>query len=265
MQPDSQTQIDIAEYQATQDCFFHYDNWALRVIAMLLAGVFIFFGLLIEERLHPRTLVFALFFVNFLMSVWILYAQHNRKIFFCKLHRIWELERKLGMEQHRRFVDNQNTAIGYKYSGVFGATGRHFDMAIYVIVCGGGLFLGLMEAEFNLWILSTLAVPIITISFYFWYEWPIDDLIEWRAKTMEKTKGTISGLLKLCGIVVAVLMGLFNLLNLSGITKTLTWEARWAWPFGPWFPKAGFWVGVAGLVLYAVISISELSRARREQ
>jgi hypothetical protein len=157
MQQTSESQI--AEYQATQDCYLHYDNFRWQAGSLLIAGVFVFWGLLISSMPSPKVVGLSGLLVCGLMSIWILFAHHYRQIYLCKLNRLHELERDLLMKQHLRFIQSEKE----KYR-IFGPKGHYLDMAMYVITSLGGSFLGLMQYNFNEWLLLPVPLTIIILA-----------------------------------------------------------------------------------------------------
>ena len=92
------------EYNPTQEAYLHYDSFTWQVGAVLIAGVFVFWGFALTCQASLAQMLFANLAICSLMSCWLLYAAHNRQIYLYKLHRIWELEDVLKMEQYRRFL-----------------------------------------------------------------------------------------------------------------------------------------------------------------
>ncbi len=148
----------IAEYQATQDCYLHYDSFRWQAGSFLIAGVFVFWGLLINSAPSSKAIGLSGVLVCGLMSVWILFAHHYRQIYLCKLHRIHELEHKLSMTQHLSFTRIETT--GRKYN-IFGPKGHDLDLIVYIITSMGGSFLGVIHSGFSEWLL--LPVPLMII------------------------------------------------------------------------------------------------------
>ena len=97
--------------------------------------------------------------VALLITVWVLFASHYRQIYRYKLHRIHELEAHLGMTQHRRFT----TGGEYK---VFGVKGHHLDLAMYVFVSLGGLFVGAVVAGFDQSYLVSVGVVLVGVVWF---------------------------------------------------------------------------------------------------
>ena len=93
----------MAEYAAAHDAYLHYDNFSWQVGAVIVVGVFVFWGLLIDKQPDAGVLLVANLLISLFMSIWLLYTEHNRQFYLFKIHRLHELEQKLGMSQHRRF------------------------------------------------------------------------------------------------------------------------------------------------------------------
>jgi hypothetical protein len=123
------------EYAATHDAYLHYDNFSWQVGSLLIAGVFVFWGFILDKKPVLTVLLVGDGLVCLIVSIWVLYATHNRQIYLLKLHRIHELETQLGMLQHRRFIPSGKDEPIYKVSK---PSGHHFNNAIYLIVSAGG-------------------------------------------------------------------------------------------------------------------------------
>ena len=149
----------IAEYEATQSTYLHYDSFRWQAGLLLIAGVFVFWGLLISTSppATPKIVRLAGILVSFLMSIWVLFAHHYRQIYLCKLHRMHELEKDLSFEQHRRFIHGGVEGRQYR---VFGPKGHNLDLAIYICSSFGGSFVGWMQSGFDLWLIAPL--PLVT-------------------------------------------------------------------------------------------------------
>jgi hypothetical protein len=150
----------IAEYEATQAVYLHYDSFRWQAGSLLIAGVFVFWGLLVSASPPPctKTIGWVGVLVSVLMSIWVLFAHHYRQIYLCKLHRMHELEKDLSFEQHRRFLEGGVESRQYK---VFGPKGHHLDLATYVFSSIGGSFVGWMTTGFDLWLMAP--VPIVVL------------------------------------------------------------------------------------------------------
>lgn len=163
---DDQTeQSRIAEYQAAQDCFFHFDSIPWNVGAVIIAGALAFWGFLLNsDELRPMILGVSCFLVNSLVSVWFLYGAHAREIYLLKLERIRELERYLKMEQHLRFVPNKNSKVIYLKTR---PGGHVLDYLFYLIISLGSPLLVYFKVGFSLWLV--FPVPIwIGICIWVW-------------------------------------------------------------------------------------------------
>ncbi len=161
---ESQEQL-LAEYQAAQDSYLHHDSLPWQVGGLLIAGVFVFWGLMLDRSPTSDSVVAASLLVTALMSAWMLYAHQVRQIYLCKLDRIREIERQLGMEQHRRFIKSEKTIWHYRY---FGPSGFQLNLAIYTFTSLGGLILGYTQAGWDK--LSTLSIlPVaLFLSVFIW-------------------------------------------------------------------------------------------------
>ena len=150
----------IAEYEATQASYLHYDSFRWQAGSLLIAGVFVFWGLLISTSPPATAKVVGLagVLVSLLMSIWVLFAHHYRQIYLCKLHRMHELEKALSFEQHRRFL--RGGVEGRQYR-VFGPKGHNLDLAIYICSSLGGSFVGWMNVGFDLWLMTP--VPLVVL------------------------------------------------------------------------------------------------------
>lgn len=136
------------EYAAANDAYMHYDNFTWQVGSVLLAGVFVYWGFIISTPPALLTLLLGNLLVCVLMSAWLLYAAHNRQIYLFKLHRIYELEKLLGMEQHTRFTDCGGRARLYRRDG---PAGHFLDQCVYVIVSVGGVLPGISQSKCTDW------------------------------------------------------------------------------------------------------------------
>jgi len=147
------------EYVATQDAYLHYDNFSWQVGSILMAGTFVFWGLLLDKSVEPPLLGMGALLVALLMSVWLLYTHHCRQIYLSKLDRLHEIEDLLGMEQHRRWlpVQSDNKPL-YR---VFGPHGYHLDLSIYVITSAGASAIGTVKFGLNPWL--ALPLPVIAL------------------------------------------------------------------------------------------------------
>jgi hypothetical protein len=147
---DPSDDIRIAEYAATQLAYLHYDAFRWQAGSFLIAGVFIFWGLLLQQTTPGDVAGVAALLVTALMSTWLLFAHHYRQIYLCKLHRLHELERDLGMKQHLRFKSREYDAVGPR--------GHTLDLAVYLITIAGTPALGIAKNHFEWWYIPPMVL-----------------------------------------------------------------------------------------------------------
>ncbi len=140
--------ILLVEYQAAHDAYLHYDGFRWQAGSFLIAGVFIFWGLLAGESVKPEIAALANSLVAVVMSAWLLYAHHGRQIYLSKLDRLQELEYRASMEQHLRFVDLKEFPRRYR---VFGPKGHILDMILYSVAVLGGSLISLAQQGPSPW------------------------------------------------------------------------------------------------------------------
>ena len=148
------------EYAATNDAYMHYDNFAWQVGAVLIAGAFVFWGFLVgQDKASPALLTVSSILVTVMMSIWLLYSDHNRQIYLCKIHRLHEIETMLGMEQHRRWGGSDPMYRTY------GLNGHRLDALVYILVSLGSPLIGVFKVGLYPW----LGLPaLIVISCLIW-------------------------------------------------------------------------------------------------
>lgn len=163
------------EYCATHDAYLRYDNFSWQVGSVLVAGTFVFWGFLLNAEEDLLVLAGANVVVCLLMSAWLLYASHNREIYLWKLHRARQLEARLEMWQHRRFVAPKGTPSEYRLHWPPGHVLNYF---IYAIVSLGGPTLVGLTKPASIWAwISILTNLILAVG------------VVWRAVA---TTGTVS-------------------------------------------------------------------------
>lgn len=139
----------IAEYDAAYAAVLHYDGFRWSAGSMLIAGVFLFWGVVFtndsaEELFAPASVV-----VTLVMTVWLLYANHYRQLYLLKLDRVHEIESILGLEANRRFVASQPGADPrYKAAGT---KGHHLDSVLFALVSVSGPFFAYFRQGFRWW------------------------------------------------------------------------------------------------------------------
>jgi hypothetical protein len=166
------------EYAATQDAIFHYDNYSWQVGVVLIAGVFVYWGFLLDK--HPELTVMSIgnLLVCFIMSSWILYTEHNRQIYIFKLHRIHEIETILGLEQHRRFVGKNKI---YKLDF---PRGHHLDGLIYFLTSLGGPILSIFSRHEAWHCRHTVLIIVLVATAVIVFSWVLE--MDCRAKQLVK-------------------------------------------------------------------------------
>lgn len=105
--------ILLAEYKAIERMHAHYDVLNMSMMAVVTAGVFTIWGLVIQSAFQSSTPVGSAAFVNsasvlavvlfLVLSVWIRYMTIHRCIVILKLNRSAEIEQELGMKQNLIF------------------------------------------------------------------------------------------------------------------------------------------------------------------
>ena len=154
--PDPSTEALLSEYAATNEAYLHYDAFSWQVGSVLVAGVFVFWGFLLQEKPAAALFVAAGMLVTVIMSAWILYADHNRQIYLQKLDRLHELETLLGLKQHLRWITGHCTT--------FGPRGHSLNLAIYTVMCVGVPVIQRLVGDPSLHPLAPLApVPVVLI------------------------------------------------------------------------------------------------------
>ena len=143
----------LAEYAAAQADYLQNDNFPWQIGSILIAGTFVFWGLLLDKHPEPKILGISSALVTVLLSVWILYAHHYRQTYLCKLHRLNEIESILGMNSHTRWAK--------KIYRTFGPGGHNMNVFIYCTVCLGAPLIEVFKVGISWWL--TLPLPIIVI------------------------------------------------------------------------------------------------------
>ena len=174
------------EYIAVQQAYIHYDNFAWQVGAVLIAGVFVYWGFIFSNFPNLLVLLIGNLLICSLMSIWVIYAEHNRQIYLYKLHRIHELEKILGMYQHRRFEDWSNEPKVYILRG---PAGHSLNYAIYIIASLGGLLVYLFGKPGVGWQWCCYPTTLIVVNFSIVlavvaYVWIVDNKVKKRIRQL---------------------------------------------------------------------------------
>lgn len=149
-QPGRPPEYIVAEYEAATAAYLAYDSYRWQSGSLLIAGAFVFLGLLASAP-TDEMIDFGAFIVAFVMSLWLLYSQHHRNLFLFKLDRVAELEAQMGGEQNLRF-----RGAGAKQYRRVGPAGHHMDRIMALGLCCAGPGLALLKGSAGLF--SILAV-----------------------------------------------------------------------------------------------------------
>lgn len=148
----------LAEYGATNQVYLQYDGFRWQAGSFLIAGVFVYWGFLIQSNARAVLIGMSSLLVGLLMTCWILFANHYRQLYLQKLHRLHEIELQLGMEQHLRFTGQAPSGVRYRS---FGVKGHSIDLVVYLITTLGGSVLAWIRSGFSGWDLAALPVAIL--------------------------------------------------------------------------------------------------------
>ena len=83
----------VAEYEAAHGAYLQYDGFRWQAGSLLIAGAFVFLGLLSTAADQSPKASIGSLIVTGVMSIWILYAQHYRQLYLFKLDRIYSSSR----------------------------------------------------------------------------------------------------------------------------------------------------------------------------
>ena len=150
----------IAEYHAAQEVFLHHDSLSWQVCSVLTGGAFVFWGLLLASDLCAQQMVIACTIVALLMSAWILYAGQNQQIYLYKLHRLWEIEKTLGLKQHWRF--SELAPAGQRLYVVRRPSGHFLNASVYVLASLGAVPF-ILSQHWGDWTLLGLLAPLCIV------------------------------------------------------------------------------------------------------
>lgn len=122
--PKTETEIKLAEYNATQNSAQHHDNLMWTVTSILLVSS-IGLRALIEDPLSTNCEVrFVIGIMNVLLLLGLfIFARGFREIKITKYKRLRELERDLGMKQHLNVYETYTPRMN-----------RYFYFLIFVII-----------------------------------------------------------------------------------------------------------------------------------
>lgn len=174
----------VAEYEAAQALFQHYDGFRWQAGSMLMAGAFVFLGLLSTNGSGSGTLALGSSIVAVVLSCWILFAHHYRQLYMFKVDRIVELETVMGAEQNRRFNPPSNPTKVYPR---FGPRGHTLDLVVYIVMGLGGPGLATARDGWSAWLIPAVVIVIITAAVVV-----VNDrrLLRWLAENRTQTPST---------------------------------------------------------------------------
>src|SRR5687767_10241258 len=98
-------EASLVEYQTAYAGVLHYDAFRWSAGSMLIAGVFLFWGVVFTDASSEELFAPASVIVTSVITIWILYASHYRQLYLLKLDRMQEIEQQLGMTANLRFVE----------------------------------------------------------------------------------------------------------------------------------------------------------------
>ena len=184
------------EYSATHDAYLHYDTFSWQVGAVLVAGVFVFLGFLLQLNVTDvKLFVAGSTIVTILMSAWILYADHNRQIYLQKLDRIHQLELHLGFQQHLRWIGTKSDPGPCRY---FGPSGHSLNVLIYAVSCLSPTLIGWVKLGLSPWFALPVSICLAVLLVLFVNSRRLGDLRESlktkkpKLKTSEPSPGAYS-------------------------------------------------------------------------
>jgi len=151
----------VAEYEAATAAYLHYDAFRWQSGSLLIAGAFVFLGLLAAGP-ASEVVDFGALLVAFVMSIWMLYAQHHRILYVFKLDRIAELEADMGAEQNLRFRASADHVAHYPRIGI---PGHILDRIMGLGICLAGPALAVLKGSVGMYSLLALLVA----SGTFWW------------------------------------------------------------------------------------------------
>ena len=159
------------EYAAANDAYMHYDNFSWQVGAVLAAGAFVFWGFLLNVNVQEcgRETAYWLFvassiLVSVLLSLWMVYSDHNRQIYLSKLDRLHEIEAMFGLWQHRRW--KQSGRGGERAYRTYGLSGHVINTLIYVATVSGVPIIAAVKLGPSLWLwFPSLLLAMVTVIY----------------------------------------------------------------------------------------------------
>jgi hypothetical protein len=172
---ESSRDVLLAEYSATNDVYLQYDGFRWQAGSFLIAGVFVYWGFLLQGDGASPVVGASSVLVAGLMSCWLFFAHHYRQLYLLKLHRIHQIERVLGMRQHRLFVE----ALGTNSTPhrAFGPKGHNIDIFVYLLTAGGGSLMLTLKNGPSWWGLGVVVLLLVVSSLILFNEYRIKKLL----------------------------------------------------------------------------------------
>jgi hypothetical protein len=154
-------EVLLAEYAAANSIYLTYDGFRWQAGSFLVAGVFVYWGFVLGSSASAVPLGVSSLLVCALMSCWLLFAHHYRQLYLLKLVRLHEIEARLGMEQHRRFVPG---LVAGPAQRAFGPRGHNLDRLVYVLTSLGGGAIAASQGLMTWWLLSPVPIVVATLA-----------------------------------------------------------------------------------------------------
>lgn len=171
------------EYNAAQMDYMHNDALPWQIGTILVAGTFIFWGILINvptQKIDIKVLGMASNFIAVLLTTWIFFFHHYRQTMLCKLDRMREIEKILGMDSHLRWVQRNKKGPRYKN---FGPSGHNIAIFVYIVTCLGVSLIGIFKiCQWSWWLFPPFPIFIVTVLWIACQEKRIKDLLDLGGK-----------------------------------------------------------------------------------
>lgn len=152
----------VADHEATQATYLHYDAFRWQAGSLLVAGAFVFLGFLASGTTFAAVFAVASTATAGVMSIWVLFAHHHRQLYLLKIDRLLELEEEMGAEQHRRFNPHTGTVKRYKPKG---PAGHNLDLAVYLLTSLAAPALAIARGQASWWLLMAALIPVVGLLY----------------------------------------------------------------------------------------------------
>ena len=176
--PDKKTML--VEYSAAQMDYIHNDKFPWNIGTILVAGAFIFWGIIIgspDEKMDLKVLGVASSLVSLLLSTWIFFFHHYRQTAIFKLDRMYEIEKELNMESHIRWYRRGGKIPRYKN---FGPSGHTMALFVYAFTSLGAVIIGFFKnnLQLSLWLLPPVILTVLSIIIVMCQEKRLNDRLD---------------------------------------------------------------------------------------